>query len=321
MMIAAALIIVIATCIALLRMPGPNIHGPIPLLTESQQTLRDALWQDVTELAGNIGERNVMHPRALADAARYIERAFADAGYTPARQTFVADGVSCSNIEAEVPGGAEIVVISAHYDSVIGAPGADDNGSGVAAVLALARTFAGRKQKRTLRFVAFANEEPPWFATEQMGSFRYAQRCRERRENVVAMLSLESIGYFTDTAGSQQYPAMLEHVYPKQGNFIAFASNLRSGALLRRCVAVFRRHATVPAEGGALPEQVPGIGWSDQWAFWRCGYRAVMVTDTALFRNPNYHTATDTPDTLDYERLARVVEGLSSVVENLANGK
>ena len=183
------------------------------------------------------------------------------------------------------------------------------------------RTFAGCKQKRTLRFVAFANEEPPWFATEQMGSFRYAQRCRERRENVVAMLSLESIGYFTDTAGSQQYPAMLEHVYPKQGNFIAFASNLTSGALLRRCVAVFRRHATVPAEGGALPEQVPGIGWSDQWAFWRCGYRAVMVTDTALFRNPNYHTATDTPDTLDYERLARVVEGLSSVVENLANGK
>ena len=320
-MIAAALIIVIATCIALLRMPGRNIHGPIPLLTESQQTLRDALWQDVTELAGNIGERNVMHPRALADAARYIERAFADAGYTHARQTFVADGVSCSNIEAEVPGGAEIVVISAHYDSVIGAPGADDNGSGVAAVLALARTFAGRKQKRTLRFVAFANEEPPWFATEQMGSFRYAQRCRERRENVVAMLSLESIGYFSDTPGSQQYPAMLEHVYPKQGNFIAFASNLTSGALLRRCVAVFRRHATVPAEGGALPEQVPGIGWSDQWAFWRCGYRAVMVTDTALFRNPHYHTASDLPDTLDYERLARVVEGLSSVVENLANGK
>ena len=319
MMIAAALIIVIATCIALLRMPGPNIHGPIPLLTESQQTLRDALRQDVTELAGNIGERNVMHPQALADAARYIERAFADAGYTPARQTFVADGVSCSNIE--VLGGAEIVVIGAHYDSVIGAPGADDNGSGVAAILALARAFARRKQNRTLRFVAFANEEPPWFATEQMGSFRYAQRCRERRENVVAMLSLESIGYFTDTAGSQQYPAMLEHVYPKQGNFIAFASNLTSGALLRRCVAVFRRHATVPAEGGALPEQVPGIGWSDQWAFWRCGYRAVMVTDTALFRNPNYHTATDTPDTLDYERLARVVEGLSSVVENLANGK
>ena len=154
-----------------------------------------------------------------------------------------------------------------------------------------------------------------------MGSFRYAQCCRERRENVVAMLSLESIGYFNDTAGSQRYPAMLEHVYPKQGNFIAFASNLTSGALLRRCVAVFRRHATVPAEGGALPEQVPGIGWSDQWAFWRCGYRAVMVTDTALFRNPHYHTASDLPDTLDYERLARVVEGLSSVVENLANGK
>jgi len=321
MMIAAALIIVIATCIALLRMPGRNIRGPIPPLTESQQALRDALRRDVAELGGNIGERNVMRPLALAAAARYIERSFADGGYTPARQIFDADGVSCENIEAEVRGGDEIVVIGAHYDTVIGAPGADDNGSGVAAMLALARVFADRKQKRTLRFVAFANEEPPWFATEQMGSFRYAQRCRDRGENVVAMLSLESIGYFSDTAGSQRYPAMLELVYPKQGNFIAFASNLTSGAMLRRCVAVFRRHATVPSEGGALPEQVPGIGWSDQWAFWRCGYRAVMVTDTALFRNPNYHTATDTPDTLDYERLARVVEGLGGVVEDLANGK
>jgi Zn-dependent M28 family amino/carboxypeptidase len=283
--------------------------------------LIDALQHDVTALAGTIGERNVNRPRAYAAAASYIESALTSAGYAPERQSFNAEGVSCANIEAELRGGNEIVVIGAHYDSVIGAPGADDNASGVAAVLAMARAFAGSKPRRTLRFVAFANEEPPWFGTDLMGSYRYARRCRERGERVIGMLSLETIAYFSDAAGSQRYPAMLEYLYPTRGNFIAFASNLPSCLLLRRCLSAFRKHATIPSEGAALPEQVPGIGWSDQWAFWRFGYRAVMVTDTALFRNPNYHTFTDTPETLDYERFARVVDGLTRVVDDLTNGK
>jgi len=200
---------------------------------------------------------------------------------------------------------------------VPGSPGADDNASGVAALLAIARRFAGQTMRRTLRQVAFTNEEPPYFTTEQMGSWIYAKRCHERREPVVAMLSIEAVGYYSDAPRSQHYPAMLESIYPATANFIAFASNLGSRALLERCTNVFRRHASIRCEAGALPEDIPGIAWSDQWSFWRFGYEAVMVTDTALFRNPHYHERSDLPDTLDYERLAQTTEGLIAVVREL----
>ncbi len=264
-------------------------------------------------LAGQIGERNVTRPRAYATAAEFIERSLPSAS----RQTFES-GV---NIESEIRGNEEIVVIGAHYDSVIGSPGADDNATGVAAIIELARRFAaggGGATKRTIRFVAFANEEPPHFGTPAMGSFRYARRCRDRGENVVAMLSLETIGYFSDVPKSQTYPAMLQLLYPTTGNFIAFVSNLKSAMLVRRCRRAFKNF---PAESGTLPEMIPGIGWSDQWAFWQCGYRAAMVTDTALFRNPYYHTSHDKPETIDYARLEHVVDGLEGVVADLANGK
>src|SRR5213076_472980 len=144
------------------------------------------------------------------------------------------------------------------------------------------------------------------------------KRCRERGERVVAMISIEAIGYYSDAAGSQQYPALLQTVYPTVANFVAFVSNLGSRALLQQCVDAFRRQATIPSEGGALPEDIPGIAWSDQWSFWRFDYPAVMVTDTALFRNPHYHARGDLPDTLDYERLARTTEGLVAVIRALA---
>ena len=265
------------------------------------------MLRDVVEmLAGSIGERNVTKPRAYAAAADFIERSLPNAS----RQTFES-GV---NIESEIRGGDEIVVIGAHYDSVTGSPGADDNATGVAAVIELAKRF--NKAKRTLRFVAFANEEPPHFGTPAMGSLRYAQRCRERNENVVAMLSLETIGYFSDAPKSQTYPAKLELLYPSTGNFIAFVSNLKSAMLTRRCRRAFKNF---PSQIGTLPEMVPGVGWSDQWAFWQCGYKALMVTDTAPFRNPNYHTARDTPETIDYARLAQVVDGLEGVIDDIAN--
>ena len=265
------------------------------------------MLRDVVEmLAGTIGERNVTTPRAYAAAAAFIDQSFPN----PSRQIFES-GV---NIECQVSGNDEIVVIGAHYDSVIGSPGADDNATGVAAIIELAKRFT--KTKRTLRFVAFANEEPPHFATPSMGSLRYAQRCRERRENVVAMLSLESIGYFSDAPKSQTYPAMLQLIYPGSGNFIAFVSNLKSAKLTRRCKRAF---TNFPAEIGTLPEAVPGVGWSDQWAFWQCGYKALMVTDTAPFRNPYYHTARDTPDTIDYARLTKVIDGLEAVIHEIGN--
>ena len=179
----------------------------------------------------------------------------------------------------------------------------------------IAAEGGGAPPRRTLRFVAFANEEAPFFSTPAMGSLRYAERCRDSRENVVAMFSLETIGYFSDAPHSQQYPSMLHLIYPPTGNFIAFVSNLRSWRLLRKCVRNFRG---LPAQSGALPESIAGVTWSDQWSFWRCGYPAVMVTDTALYRNPHYHTATDTPEKLDYDRLARVTDGLAAMLRQIA---
>ena len=202
----------------------------------------------------------------------------------------------------------EIVLVGAHYDSVFGAPGANDNGSGVAALLALARRFAGKQTHHTLRFVAFVNEEPPYFQTSQMGSFVYAGRCKARGDRIAAMISLETIGYFSDAPRSQTYPvAVLGAFYPKVGNFIGIVGDVRSRWLVRRAIAEFRKDGKIPTEGAALPAFIAGVGWSDQWSFWQHGYPGIMITDTAPFRYPHYHEATDTPDKLDYDRFALVV--------------
>ncbi len=310
----------------MIRMPGASFRGPMPPLSEVQLALRDSLLSDVEMLAGEIGPRGVMEPEALAAAAAFIERSLADAGYEVARQCVEFGGTSSCNIEAERRGSSladEIVVIGGHYDSVLVesqlCPGANDNASGTAATLALARAFAERSPQRTVRFVLFVNEEPPFFQKPFMGSWVYAKRCRERNENIVAMVSLETIGYYSDEPGSQKYPFPLGLLYPSTGNFITFVGNVGSRELVRQSIGSFRRHAKFPSEGGALPGSMPGVGWSDHWAFWQEGYPAIMVTDTAPYRYPHYHEPTDTPDKLDYDRMARVVDGLERVVIDLAN--
>ncbi len=282
--------------------------------------MRGELVADVQKLAGEIGERNMQRYPQLNAAADFIEDSFSRAGLRTRRDTYEVDGKPCHNIEAEIPGARpEIIVIGAHYDSVFGAPGADDNGSGVAAMLALARRFAGKATGQTLRFVAFANEEPPYFQTEQMGSLVYARRCKAHGDQVSAMISLETVGYFSDAPRSQTYPsAGIRPFYPSTGNFIGFVGNVRSRALLHRAIRLFREQAKLPSEGGALPSFIPGVGWSDQWAFWQCGYPAFMITDTAPFRYPHYHEATDTPDKLDYDRFALVVSGIEKTIAELA---
>jgi len=309
--------------------PEARYHGSIPALTSEEMTLRDALRRDVGELAGTIGERNLNRYHALRRAAEFIETSFTEAGYVVHRQGFTAEGKAVANLEVALNGSGrpphrsgagraeEIVIIGAHYDSVDGSPGANDNATGVAAVLALARAFAGTSPSRTLRFVAFVNEEPPYFQTPAMGSLAYAARCQANREQVVAMLSLETIGYYADARGSQHYPFPFQLFYPSQGNFIGFVGNLASRRLLHDVIGSFRRHARHPSEGIATWESIPSVGWSDQWAFWRHGYPAVMVTDTAPFRYPYYHTAQDTPDKVRYDRLALVVRGLEGVVRDL----
>ena len=304
----------------MMAMPGESRAGALQPLSEDERALVDDLREHVTVIASR--ERNLSRLPMLEQAAQYIENAFDKAGYHPvAAQRFEVQGVPVRNVEVEVPGSSrasEIVVIGAHYDSAAGAPGANDNGSGVAALLELARLFYGQRPARTLRFVAFVNEEPPYYASDAMGSRRYARRARERGEHIVAMFSLETIGYYSDQPGSQRYPFPVGLFYPGMGNFIAFVSNLGSRGLLREALAAFRGHGALPSEGLAAPAFIPGVDWSDQSSFWEAGYPAVMVTDTALYRYPHYHTARDTPDQLDYERLARLVSGLRAMLAVLA---
>ena len=308
-------------------MPGKNVSKAGPL-SPDEVVLREELRANVQKLAGEIGERNMWHYAQLNAAADFIEDSFSQAGLRTRRDSYETRGQPCHNIEAEIPGNRpEIIVIGAHYDSVFGSPGANDNGSGAAAVLALAQRFAARETQRsptrrtpnkTLRFVAFVNEEPPYFLSGEMGSQVYARRCKERGDKISAMISLETIGYFSDAPQSQTYPSPgLGVFYPNVGNFIGFVSNVKSRALLRRVITLFRKHAKIPSEGASLPAFIPGVSWSDQWSFWQHGYPAIMVTDTAPFRYPYYHSSNDTPDKLDYDRFTLVVGGMEKVIEDL----
>ena len=305
----------------MMSMPGRSFRGPLPPMTADEKGLAEAIRADLTRLAVDIGERNVFRGDRLQDAARFIEESLAGAGYTVRSEEYEVCGQVCRNLEAERKGGThpeEIVVVGAHYDTVTNCPGADDNGSAVAGLLALARAFAGRSPARTVRFVAFTNEEPPFFMTPKMGSRVYSSGCRGRGDDVVSMVSLEMLGYYDPAKGAQAYPFPLSLFYPNRGDFIAFVGSLSSRRLVRRTVRAFRRHAQFPSEGAVLPSVLPGVAWSDHWAFWQEGYPAIMVTDTAFFRNRHYHTSEDTIDKLDLDRMARVVAGLEHVVADLA---
>jgi hypothetical protein len=303
-------------------MPGRSHEGTLPALTDAERAYARELRAEVQVLAGEIGERTLARPHALAAAAEHLARALAATGGQVRRLGFEARGQRAENLELTLPGAEraqEVVIVGAHYDSAPGTPGANDNASGVASALVLGRALAAAPRARTLRVVLFANEEPPYFQTDAMGSLVYARAARARGDHVVAMLSLETMGYYSDAPGSQHYPAPFGLLFPSRGNFIGFVANPDSRELLRAVVRSFRAHARFPSEGAALGETRPGVGWSDHWAFWQAGYPALMVTDTAPFRYPHYHSRGDTPEKLDYDRLARVVAGLEAVVGDLLN--
>jgi len=288
---------------------------------ESTRALGDALRRHVEHLAATIGERHVRRPAALHAAERYIREAWTRLGYAVVRQPYRAYDVESANLEIAIPGRAQpsaIVLAGAHYDTVDGSPGADDNASGVAALIELARMLRDERPAQTIRLVAFVNEEPPFFYFGEMGSGVYARAARARGDDIRIMLSLEMLGCYSEMRGSQQYPLLLRHFYPDRGNFIAFVANLRSRAALRAAVSAFKGGSAFPVESLASPAIVPGVSWSDQLSFWRAGYRAIMVTDTAFYRNAHYHCPSDTPDKLDYESMARVVEGLGKTLVTLA---
>jgi len=302
-------------------MPNSSYSGPFHPLSDEERLVHDRLKEHVFVIAGEIGERNMWHYSELEAAAGYIEGIYSDLGYNAASQAFKVDNLSVRNLEAEAKGVSladEIVIVGAHYDSVIGSPGANDNASGVAALLEIARLLSKKTLSRTVRFVAFVNEEPPFYRTGHMGSRVYASRSSRRGEKIVAMFSLETIGCYSDKKGSQHYPFPFSFFYPHTGNFVAFVGNLSSRQLVRQAIGAFRKTTAFPSEGVAAAGWLTGLGWSDHWSFWKEGYPAIMITDTALFRYGFYHSAMDTPEKVDCARLARVVLGLARVVAEIA---
>jgi len=300
---------------SMVRMPLRSYRGPLPPLTREEAVLEESLRRDVQVLAEKIGERNVVRAAALQTAANYIEEALSKTGQPVLRQTFQAQNVLCHNLEWELKGTrcprrswwwAPITIRSM---AVLGQRQWQWRGC-----------VAGLGAR--VRRVAFCPDTPPggicerrtaFFSDRADGSRVYAQRCRERQERVVAMISLETIGYYSDAPGSQHYPFPLGLCYPGQGNFVAFVGNVSSGRWSANA-SVRSGSRLSSRRGGGSACHPAGIGWSDHWAFWQEGYPAVMVTDTAPFRYLLYHTQADLPERVDYGRTARVVAGIEKVV-------
>jgi hypothetical protein len=321
-----------------IRMPHVSFKGEPPPLNPVERAVFQNIKSHITFLASDLQGRNHHSSQHLLASKNYIIKEFQTDGYQvtlqnyhPLTQLYPEKGTEPieqtvdemdANIEIELLGKEkpeEIIIVGAHYDSIAGSPGANDNASGIAALLEIARLLQGATLSRTVRCVAFVNEEPPFFKTQAMGSLVYANRSAARGEKIVAMFALETIGYFSDVPGSQHYPAPLRFFYPNQGNFIGFISDFASSQLLRKSIDIFRKNATIPSEGAVLPAFIPGVDWSDHASFWKNHYPAIMITDTAPYRYPYYHRMQDTPDKIDYEKMTRVISGLKKLIEILAN--
>ncbi len=307
------------------------------LPSEDFSDLSARLLSHVTTLSVDIGERHFARSGTLHRAADYISAQFQHAGYTPKFETFKIEAppllstlrtdqknkaalkdLLYKNVAATKKGAQqEVIVVGAHYDTVLGSPGADDNASGVAVLLETARLLQNVPLEKEVVFVAFANEEAPFFRTSAMGS---AQFLRARPgAKIVAMFSLEMLGYYSNAPHSQAYPPFLKYFYPNQGNFIAVVGNLASRGLVNSVAQSFREEIGVPVESLVAPRFLPGVDFSDQLNFWKAGIPAVMITDTAFNRNPNYHTGHDLPQTLNYEKMAEVTKGIVASILRLAN--
>ena len=285
-------------------------------------TSAEELKRTVTDLAVNIGPRDLYNNNKtrLRRAEEYLRTRFRAAGCELEEQEYYASGVKvrnfiCTRKGAVSPG--EIVLVGAHYDT-FNNPGADDNASGVAGVLELAGHAAGRSYERTVRFAAFANEEPPFFRHEGMGSAVYAAAARKSGDDIRAAVILEMTGYYSERPLSQRYPPLIGPFMPSKGNFIAQISDFGSRAEARTIDRAFRKASGLPLQTVSLPAWVPGVDFSDHRSFWAQGYPAVMFTDTSFYRTPHYHKPTDLPDTLDYGRMAALQDGLKAALDALA---
>lgn len=295
-------------------------------------SVSDRLQSHVERLALQIGERHFARQGALNQTADYIHDQFSQLGYHPILESFQIEevpllselrtgreerkflkAVEYNNVIAQKSGlSDEIIVVGAHFDTVIGSPGADDNASGVAVLLELAHLLQKVRLTKTILLVAFANEEPPFFRTEAMGSARFLRSSDHRKRKIGFMISLEMLGYYSDTPHSQSYPPFLKFFYPDRADFIAVVGDLASRRFVKEIKRDFRALGNIPVEALAAPRWIPGVDFSDQLNFWKAGIPAVMITDTAFYRNPHYHSGQDLPQTLDYEKMSDVTLGVFS---------
>ena len=263
--------------------------------------------------------RNSDHTDNLDQVAAFIKQEFGKAGGRVREQKYSADRRVYRNVIAQFgPEGDKRVVVGAHYDAFGEMPAADDNASGVAVLIELAYLLNKTPPKKCVELVAYALEEPPYFSSDQMGSAIHAANLKQRGITVSLMLSLESVGYFSDAKGSQHFPFPISLFYPRRGDFIAVVGRTQESWVLRRVKKAMIAGCSLPVRSVNVPSWFPGVDESDQVSYWRCGYPGLMITDTAYFRNRNYHTGKDTADTLDYRRMAMVVQGVYAAVKETA---
>jgi Zn-dependent M28 family amino/carboxypeptidase len=284
-----------------------------------------ALYGHVHALSVIIGSRSLREYGKIRDAERYIRTFLEGEGIPFSLQGYDHEGNRYNNVVVTLEGTShreESVIIGAHYDTTFGTPGADDNASAVAVLLELCRDLKEYRPARTLRMIFFVLEEPPAFMTPAMGSYVYATQARDRGENVVAMISLEMVGYFNDAEGSQTFPIPGMHwMYPDRGNFIGVVGNVHSRELTLAVSEALKVGSALPVESLVALPFIPGVGLSDHGPFWKMGFRAVMVTDTAFYRNPNYHGENDTIGTLRFDKMSQLVRAMAHVVEYLTRAK
>lgn len=308
---AVTFMIVKGTTFGCAMLPRQQVH-----YTQGNSELAKNLELHVKKLSDEIGERSMFKYEALEKAAEYISGELKSYGYEVEYQEYAVDGKAAKNIIATKRGLGkenEIVIVGAHYDSCFN-PGADDNASGVAGLLELAKAFSQERIARNVKFIAFTNEEPPFFKTEEMGSRVYAKAARQSNENIKAVLILEMIGYYSDKPNSQRYPPFIGLFYPNQANFISVVGNFPSVTLVKKLVVGFKKATHFPIESAVLPGFVNGVDFSDHWSFWKEGYPAIMVTDTAFYRNPHYHQSSDTYQKLNYPSMAELLVGLKEAL-------
>ena len=284
--------------------------------------IRKGLKRDIAYMQG-LGPRNSVDGATYENLCRceaWIRQRWQSQGYPVKTQSFYFEGREYSNLEIEIRGrtsASEIIIVSAQYDTLPNSPGANNNGSGVAVLLALSDLLRNDTPDRTLRLVNFVNEEDPFFDTEMMGSHQYAKRSASLREDIRVMLSLDSLGIYRDEPGSQKLPIPFSLFYPSRGNFLAFIGDIGSRQSIVEATRGFKKGSSFPIEAGVVPKWVKGAGWSDHLSFWKFGYPGIMVTDTGGFRSSSHTTREDTLEKLNFEAMSRIVLGMYGSIQEL----